>query len=125
MVTRSVFSSEQKCDTEGEYLTTCMAAGRQRVDTRGGGGGGGGRKSRSEALETLSSDVYWKLEHWQRRMNTALLVVMKYGRALPCARLSSIHLISKHMTTLHNLCIASNSKLKATQDWYQDHYLHT
>ena len=38
--------SIRKCDTEGEgleYLTTCMAAGRQRVDTRGGGGGGAGR----------------------------------------------------------------------------------
>ena len=36
--------SIQKCDTEGEglkYLTTCMAAGRQRVDTQLGGGGGG------------------------------------------------------------------------------------
>ena len=64
--------SIRKCDTEGEgleYLTTCMAAGRQRVDTRGGGGGG--RESRSEDLEALSFNVHWKLEHLQSRMNTA------------------------------------------------------
>ena len=39
--------SIRKCDTEGEgleYLTTCMAAGRQRVDTQLGGGGGQGEQ---------------------------------------------------------------------------------
>ena len=60
--------SIQKCDTEGEYLTTCMVAGRQRVDTQLGGGG---RESRSEDLEALSFNVHWKLEHLQSRMNTA------------------------------------------------------
>ena len=40
-----------------------MAAGRQRVDTRGG--------DRGEDLEALSSDVHWKLEHLQSRINTA------------------------------------------------------
>ena len=45
-----------------------MAAGRQRVDTQLGGGG---RESRDEDLEALSSDVHWKLEHLQSRMNTA------------------------------------------------------
>ena len=69
--------SIRKFDTEGEgleYLTTCMAAGRQRVDTQlgeGGGGGGGGRESSSEDLEALSFNVHWKLEHLQSRMNTA------------------------------------------------------
>ena len=56
----------RKCDTEGEgleYLTTCMAAGRQRVDTQGG--------DRGEDLKALSFDVHWKLEHLQSRMNTA------------------------------------------------------
>ena len=51
-----------------------MAAGRQRVDTQlggGGGGGGGGRESGGEDLEGLSSNVHWKLEHLQSRMNTA------------------------------------------------------
>ena len=52
-----------------EYLTTCMAASRQRVDTLLGGGG---RESRSEDLKALSSDVHWKLEHLHAsRMNTA------------------------------------------------------
>ena len=60
----------QKCDTEGEYLTACMAAGRQRVDTQLGGGGGG-RESRGEDLEAFSSYVHWKLEHLQSKMNTA------------------------------------------------------
>ena len=46
-----------------------MAAGRQRVDTQFGGGGGGG--CRGEDLEALSSDVHWKLEHLQSRMNIA------------------------------------------------------
>ena len=62
----------QKCDTEGEGLedlTTCMAAGRQRVDTQLGEGGG--RESGGEDLEALSSNVHWKLEHLQSRMNTA------------------------------------------------------
>ena len=44
-----------------------MAAGRQRVDTQLGGG----RESRGDDLEALSSDVHWKLEHLQSRMNTA------------------------------------------------------
>ena len=61
----------RKSDTEGEglkYLTTCMAAGRQRVDTQLGGG----RESRSEDLKALSSDVHWKLEHLHAsRKNTA------------------------------------------------------
>ena len=42
----SQLCSIQKCDTEGEGLedlTTCMAAGRQRVDTQLGGRGQGER----------------------------------------------------------------------------------
>ena len=51
-----------------EYLTTCMAASRQRVDTQLGGG----RESRSEDLKALSSDVHWKLEHLHaKQVNTA------------------------------------------------------
>ena len=61
----------QKCGTEEEgleYLTLCMAAGRQRVDTQLGGD----RESMSEGLKALSSDVHWKLEHLHAsRMNTA------------------------------------------------------
>ena len=65
--------SIRKCDTEGEGLTTCLAAGRQRVDTRKGGGRGGegGGGDRGADLEALSSDVHWKLEHLQSRINTA------------------------------------------------------
>ena len=48
---------------------SCMAAGRQRVDTQLGEGGG--RESGGEDLEALSSNVHWKLEHLQSRMNTA------------------------------------------------------
>ena len=61
----------RKCDIEGEgleYLTTCMATGRERVDTQLGEGQG----SRSEDLKAPSSDVHWKLEHLHAsRMNTA------------------------------------------------------
>ena len=49
-----------------EDLTTCMATGRQRVDTQLGG-----RESRSEDLEALSFNVHCKLEHSQSRRNTA------------------------------------------------------
>ena len=47
-----------------------MAAGRQRVDIQLGDEGGG-RESGGEDLEALSSNVHWKLEHLQSRMNTA------------------------------------------------------
>ena len=49
----------QKCDTEGEgleYLTTCLAAGRQRVDTQlGGAGRAGVRISRPFPLMFIGS----------------------------------------------------------------------
>ena len=53
--------SIQKCDAEGGLGH--MHGSRQRVDT-------GGREQ-GEDLEALSSNVYWKLEHLQSRMNTA------------------------------------------------------
>ena len=40
-----------------------MHGSRQRVDTAG--------REQGEDLEALFSNVYWKLEHLQSRMNTA------------------------------------------------------
>ena len=92
-----------------------MAAGRQRVDTQLGGEGAGRagvRISRPFPLMFIGSWSICKAGAFAKQDEYCLPLGMKYyGRALPCACLHSIHLISKHMTNLRNCVLQANRNL--------------
>ena len=111
--------SIRKCDTEGEgleYLTTCMAAGRHTV---GGEGRAGVRISRPFPLIIGSWSICKAGEY------CLPLGKKYYDWALPRACLPSIHLISKHMTTLRNCVLQANRNGNTGLVSRLHHHLHT